>query len=466
MFKTRRKSFFKTSRRSSYRPYRKQRPPLKRWQIAAALPVALVALELIARIGVGLIGTTPDLKAYRGNRAADSAYALSYHSQDGTPYTAIPDQGSLQVTNHPLKGYALVADQTSDLWNINAQGFRAAAALSETKAPNEMRIFILGGSAAFGQGSSNNEATFASQLQTLLNQQVADQQANPGNYRPAVLPYFADEQAKALQKPAPIQNKQYRVVNAAVPGYASGNELAHLVDSVLIYGPDLILLVNGYGDLLLPSDRPASSIPELDRLLSSATVHLGATTQQRIGNTFNRSVFLRSLRYWLLRPQDKAELTIPPGFTQADIQLPQDTAELEKRTQRYRQNLQKIATVTSAANIPLIVAIQPELTSRINRSITPSEQAVLDKLGQQYPDRIDQAYQQLRAGVDQVKTEFPGKVLPLTLEDLYFEMEAKAFYDPIHLTDEANKKLAEKLYGAIASRLSVESKPYSARAPL
>jgi lysophospholipase L1-like esterase len=468
MFKTRRrKSLFKARRPSynSYSTYRKKRQPLKRWQIVAVIPATMIALELLTRLGLGLAGKTEELRNYNGQPLSNRAYGLSYIDPTGTPYDAIPSWGELKVKASLLQGYELLPEQESTHWSINPQGFRASAPLELAKGTNEMRIFVMGGSAAFGQFSQDNTTTFASQLQAKLNNQVADQQKNPGQYRPEVLPYFADEEAKALAKPAQIQNKQYRVVNAAVPGYTSGNQVGQLINQVLPYQPDLIILVNGYDDLLLPTDQEATAIPGLDSLLNNPANHLATSTHQSLAALLNRSAFLKSIRYWILRPQEKTTINSHPVFKDEGLNLPEKAEEFELRSQRYEANLKKIAAVTSGAKIPLIVAIQPELTSRINHGITKDEQAILDKLGRNYPERIEQGYTQLRQGLDNVKDAYPGKVLPLTLTDLYDNESETVFVDPIHLTDTANQKLADKLYGAVTSRLQVKSMPFAATKP-
>ena len=462
MFKTRRKPLFNTRRRSIYNSYRPKRQPLKRWQIAASVPLAFLALELLTRLVVGVAGKTEDIKVYNGRNIDTATYGLNFVDSAGRAYDGLPRFGNLSVQATPLQGYTLYPGQESQAWSINDQGFRSSASLDLAKAADEMRIFILGGSTAFGQLSSDNTTTFGSQLQTKLNDQVVDQKNNPGNYRPAVLPYFADEEVKALAKPAAIQNKQYRVVNAAVPGHVTSNQLSHLVHEVLPYQPDLIILLNGYDDLLLPSDQEAAQVPGLAKLQDSAIAHSTATIKQGIGNLLNRSFFLKSIRYWVLRPHEAAEIVLPPNFEASALTLPDKTEELEQRTKRFESNLSKMAAVTSGANIPMIVAIQPEITSRINHGITPEEQAILDQLDSSYPERLEQGYSQLRQGLDKVKNAYPGKVLPLTLTDLYYGDSEPVFIDPIHISDAANQKLADKLYGAVTSRLKVKSIPFAA----
>ncbi len=463
MFRTRRKPLFNTRRRSAYSSsYSQKRKPLKRWQIIASVPLAFLVLELLTRAAVGIAGKTDEIKAYNGRSLNSATYGLNFVDASGRAYDGLPRFGDLSVKATPLQGYTLFPSQKSDTWSINGQGFRASASLDLAKAENEMRIFVMGGSAAFGQGTSSNTETFTSQLQTKLNDQVVDQKNNPNNYRPAVLPYFADEAAKAKAKPAAIQAKQYRVVNAAVPGHVSSNQLSHLVHKVLPYKPDLIILLNGYDDLLLPSDQEAAQVPGLEELQDSAITHSSATVKQGIGNLLNRSFFLKSIRYWVLKPHEKTGIVLPPTFKASSLNLPSETSELEQRAKRFEDNLSKMAAVTSGANIPVIVAIQPEITSRIDYGITNDEQAILDKLGNSYPERIKTGYTQLRQGLDNVKNAYPGKVLPLTLTDLYYGEKESVFLDPIHISDAAHQKLADKLYGAVTSRLKVESIPFAA----
>ncbi|MGA7938009.1 MAG: SGNH/GDSL hydrolase family protein, partial [Kovacikia sp.] len=377
-----------------------------------------------------------------------------------------PNQGRLKVKYSPLMGYRLVGNQQSNVWGINDQGFRSSDPIAPAKPKDEVRIFVLGGSTAFGQLSSNNQTTFANKLETLLNQQVATQKGNPKKFRPDVMPYFADELAKAMALPARIREVRYRVLNAAVPGYMSGNELSQLSLQVLAYQPDFVVLVDGYADLLVPSTQEGTDIPGNEELLTHATGHFFSNLNQSLKHGIYQSYLVRGFQYWVLRPQDAIHQLIPPAGN--EVALPQhlaaDPQELNQRVARYRNNLEQIARLTSAAKIPLILALQPEITSRNPNNLSPHEKKILDQLEPTYTERVKEGYAQLQQSVDQVKGDFSKGLITLNLNNAYANFAGEAFQDAIHLTDEANTVLANQLYEMIAKQLLVQPKPNSAAA--
>ncbi|NJK52280.1 MAG: hypothetical protein HC936_04655 [Leptolyngbyaceae cyanobacterium SU_3_3] len=232
MFRTSRKTY-----QSSFSSYQKKKKPLPRLLILGSVSLILIGLELLARLGVGLAGKQNEFAAYEGEPLNVTAYRLRYLDRANQPYDGLPDRGRLKVRRSSLTGYRLVENQQSNAWRINEQGFRADQAIAATKPKDEVRIFVLGGSTAFGQMSSSNQTTFAHRLEARFNQQVAIQKSNSGKFRPDVLPYYADELAKAMSLPPRIQESRYRVVNAAVPGYASSNQLGQLALQIFPTNP-------------------------------------------------------------------------------------------------------------------------------------------------------------------------------------------------------------------------------------
>ncbi len=310
MLKSSRKPY-RSIYRSSYSLSRKKRPFPRMWVILISIPLILIALELIMRLVVGFLGKSAELEAYQGESTNLTAYRLKYLSSAGQPLEGISDQGRLKVKQSPLMGYRLLGGQQSNFWAVNAQGFRSDQTIALEKPKDEVRIFVLGGSTAFGQMSSNNQTTFASKLEALLNQQVATQKSNPKKFRPDVLPYFADELTKAMALPPRIREGHYRVVNAAVPGYISSNELSQLTAQVLAYQPDFIILVDGYADLLVPSSQEATDIPGSEELLTNAPRHYFSDLNQSLKRWLYQSYLVRGFQYWVLRPQDTLHQIIP-----------------------------------------------------------------------------------------------------------------------------------------------------------
>ncbi len=417
------------------------------------------------RLGVAITGQGEAFRGGAGESSRAADYRLKFVSQSGSTYEGLSSQGNLAVVRSSLQGYELVKNQQGKAWSIGEQGFRAESKLAPQKAPNEFRVFLLGGSTAFGQLSSSDQTTIAQELETKLNWRVNQQQKQPNQFRPQQLPYFADEQSKALAKPKRIPEKRYQVINAAVPGYASSNELVHLVRHVLSYQPDVIVLLNGYTDLVLPSDQVAVEVPKIESLLDNAWAHFSTSKRQQIGNFLNNFYLIKGLNRWILKPEQSGSVSLPPGFESKAAHIPTNGEELTRRIDRYEENLRKIAQISGVTQAPLLVALQPKVSDRLKAKPTEKEAQILKQLGNDYPKRTEAAYTQLRSSVENVKKAFPQRVFSLNLENIFQSTEGEVFQDSIHLTDSANQILAEQLYGAIVQRLEIEAKPYSGLPP-
>jgi lysophospholipase L1-like esterase len=451
---------------------RKRKRSIPRWMIFLAIPLSLVALELLVRLVAGVAGKTDTLQSYEDEPQDIRAYRLRYLDPYGQPYEGLSEQGQLQVKRSPLRGYRLVENQQNGFWKINAQGFRADDPVDPAKPRGEIRIFVLGGSTAFGQRSSSNQTTFASKLEERLNQQVAQQKTDPAGFRPDVLPYYADELAKAMALPPRIRENRYRVINAAVPGYASSNELAQFL-YVSSYKPDLIVLMNGYADLLLPGNQEGADVPGLENILRDAPGHFFAGLGRQFDTLVHQSFLVNGLS--LIWPSQDSTVVLIPPVSDVDLPLSQrlanDPTELNRRVFRYRNNLRRIARLSTTDKIPLIIALQPEITGRTQSALKPEEKekTILDLVGATYVQQVKQGYAKLQESVQQVQQEFPKGVTVLNLYNFYptdsKSFSGPAFQDTIHLTDKANEKLADRLYQAISPQLLLQPRPYGESIP-
>lgn len=447
--------------KSSRRFYRQKQRRVSSPMIALlAIPLALIVLELAMRAIAIVTNQQTDIAAYEGEPQIVTAYRLKFLGADRQPYDGLTSRGRLVATRSSLLGYELASNQQTNFWNINDQGFRADAPLPLAKPQGEFRIFVLGGSTAFGQLSSSNRTTFASKLETLLNDRVAQQKSNPERFRPDVLPYFKEEVDKVLARPPRIRDGKYRVINAAVPGYASGNELTQLMLQVSAYKPDMLIVVDGYADLTLPSGQMGSDIPGTDDLLENAPNHLYENLTQDISTWIRQLYLIKGTQYWLLRPQQSATQTSLVAREQQALTqqiTPPDSEEMKKRLDRYRNNIQQMANYATATRIPLILALQPEITGRKSKLLAP-EQEILQQLSPTYRDRIAAGYSALEQRAKQVQQGKPN-VRVLNLYGLYADFPGQAFHDPIHLTDEANTVLADQLYTSVTGFLQIQPRP-------
>ena len=106
--------------------------------------------------------------------------------------------------------------------HFNSLGFRGAE-ISERKPPQVVRIAVLGGSTAFG-AFVKDEQTFPAVLEELLQGTLAHSSQN-------------------------ASRSKVEVINAAVPGYVSTQELISLQLKVLPLTPDFVIIFDGLNDI-------------------------------------------------------------------------------------------------------------------------------------------------------------------------------------------------------------------------
>ncbi|NER53146.1 MAG: SGNH/GDSL hydrolase family protein [Symploca sp. SIO1A3] len=450
------------SRRSLY--YRKHnRKPLPLMVIIAAIPLVLIILELLAWLLINFTGNGAALVAYKGEPAEDNAYRLKFLSQDKQPYDGILNKGSLAAYRNLGGGYSLVGNQQSDFWRINEQGFRDDDPIPLAKPKDEIRIFLLGGSTAFGQGNANNQATLASKLETRLNERIAQQRRSPEKYRPTFLPVYRPELVKALALPPKIKDGQYRVINAAVPGYTSGNELAQLALQILPYSPDAIIVLGGYTDLMLPSNQLETDIPKTEAFLNNAPGHFWTHITQQLKNAIAQAHLVKATQKWLLKPEpsiNQRSLVVSDGTLLLEEHLAADEAELKRRITRYRNHYRQMIRLTTGAGIPLVVAIQPEITGRDQTQMSPKEQELVQKLGDLYQKRLQTGYSALLETSQELEKAFPKNMKVLNFYNLFKDFPNQAFFtDAVHLTEEGNQVLSDRYYQTLTALPKLQVTP-------
>lgn len=444
MFKSRRKLYI------GKKPTRQKRiSPL--W-IIVSIPLLLIVLEVLIRLFFSFTGKPQRFLTQQDNSALSQAYQLQFLTNN-EPIQGLAEGGKLKVQRHPIAGYQLVSQQESQFWQINEQGWRETVSIPQQKPSNEIRIFILGGSSAFGYYNRNNQDTIAQKLEQRLNQRVEEQQAQPNQYQPKVLPFYEPDRLRLLKKTPRLREGNYQVINAAVPGYTSGNQLAQLALDILPYNPDLIIVMGGYKDLMLSSEQSFADIPLVETYLSNAPQHFRAYLRKPLNNWGQKSDLVQMATSWMETPPvptTENTLVLNQNPTKPLVSyLPQQPSELVERVQRYRQNHLQMVRLTAGAGIPLISAVQPEITGRNLENLPRQEQEIINELGKEYLQEVRNAYTELRKANAQLEEIFPNNVDSLNLYPIYSDFPNQAFTNPIHLTAEANAMAAEHLYEKI-----------------
>lgn len=455
--KPRERYLFNTRRKK-----RRQRRFIWLWLLVSGV-LSLLVLELITRIFIDITGKRAEFADTIGEPELTEAYQLKLLNEAGETYPGSSESGSLVAQRSLSVGYELVENQDSPYWEINEQGFRDSEPLTVAKPEGEIRIFLLGSSTAFGYGSSSNQNTISELLELRLQERLQQQQNAPQLYKPDVLPLDEEAGAEALKKPSKIKSGNYRVINAAVPGYGTGNQLAQLALQVIKYQPDLILVLNGYEDLMLSGDETATQIPQLEEYLDDAPSYFLASVNKLLQPIEEKSYLVQILQDSVFKQQDITEDTFvflnKTGQELASI-APQDKEELQRRIDRYFQNHKQVVSLATGANAAVIVATQPEITGRNPSRLTPTEGEIVTQLGRTYIQTIKDTYPRFVGANRYLAQIFPKNVKAIDMYNLKDEYPAPSFIDAIHLTETANAMVADQFYYAIASfpKMQVTSK--------
>ncbi|QDZ40493.1 SGNH/GDSL hydrolase family protein [Euhalothece natronophila Z-M001] len=430
--------------------------------IFASIPFLLIVLEVLARLFFSFTGQPSSIAEQPDNSALKRAYQLQFLSND-EPIQGLSQGGELKVERSPGFGYQLRPNQNNRFLQINEQGWREEESISQDKPEDEVRVFILGGSTAFGYYNESNQETIAQQLENRLNQRVQEQQNNPDDYQPEQLPFYEPEQERLMENAPRIQEGNYQVINAAVPGYMSRNQLSQLALEILPYDPDLIIVMGGYEDLMLDSQESFADIPVIDNYLSNPFQHFSAYLREPFKDIAQSSYLLRMGLDWWQNPEGTTTantLLLQPNPEQPlASHLPQQPSELVARVQRYRQNKEQMVRLAAGARVPMISAIQPEITGRNLDNLPTQEEEIISELGDSYIQEMQNAYSELDNANNQLEEVFPNNVTSVNLYPIYQDFSNQAFIDPIHLTAEGNNQVAQGLYERIIGMPQMQITP-------
>lgn len=430
------------SRRRSYSGKEKTRKSLSPFWFIFGSVVAIFLAEVILRVFIG-----KELSSYQGEPPEVTSYRLKFLSGNKKPIDGLLERGNLEVKQSIAVGYELLGGQTNNYWKINAQGFRDDEDLPLGKPKDEIRIFIIGGSTAFGQGNKSNQDTISNHLEKLLQNRVNDQKQNPDQYYPDEFPFYEPSRVKALGKKPKIKQGKYRVINAAVPGYTSGNELALFMLEILAYQPDLIITLDGYGDLMLPREKTGATIPKIDEFMTDASKHFRTSLNNSIQQLFKDSYLLKASQLYFLKPESsiaQQSLVLESDVKSLTNYLPKNEEELNLRLQRWQQNQKQLIRLASSFKIPVMIGIQPEITGKTK--LSPRETEITKELGNDYLEKVKVDYGKFVDGGKQLQKAFPNNVKFLNFYNLNDKFPEDTFVDAIHLTPEANQEIANQIY--------------------
>ncbi len=328
------------------------------------------------------------------NKKTKPYYQWSFYTSGGNRIGNT--RGILKLMIHPVVGYVNFPNQKTQFFSINSRGFRGPEIRKNTV--GFKRIILIGGSAAFGTGLDDNSESFAFQLEKKL-----------GNVE---------------------------VINAAVIGHRSGQELLYLFKELIDLKPDLVIAFDGWNDYW-ESDTPkwdewfdingANRIQyELSQLNSLIYTNffnrcfnfyrvLYAKTIYSQGGIFNSiAQYFHGLFNSLKNSNHDSEFSSPQMLDTETVAL------------RYSSNLIKMDRLTKQLGGNFLCMLQPVMSD-------PRTQKLKDNNTSSYIDFCNRVKKQIKQhDIDYVDLNNYSK----TLTD-------HIFFDGVHLDERGNELLAD-----------------------
>jgi lysophospholipase L1-like esterase len=265
--------------------------------------------------------------------------------------------------------------------HINVLGFRDERQTYISKPEHTVRIFLTGGSTAWGSGASSQTKTISCVLEQILNQRIA-----------------------------PTTGYRYEVINTAFPGWSTTQEKILIQQRLVNMHPDVVLMFSGSNDVhwtLYNRDIRWFYGPQDENYM------------MMINEIYNSSS----------HPEWKFSLPASSGRIEA--------SELARITAR---NVEDAAIAAGRVKALLIFALQPNVVSTTKRLSKRERQLS----GVQNKDYWNSHYQALRTELGQIKGQ-DYRFLDLSKFFGELDERTELFVDSYHFADLGYRLIAQAL---------------------
>ena len=281
-------------------------------------------------------------------------------------------------------------NQHFETYNINNEGFRGPE-ISKEKPENTYRIFVLGGSTTFGAGSTSDGTTI------------------PGY----------------LQKEFDNVNLDFKVevINAGQMGLTSWGETQIVKNSLVHYDPDLIIVYDGFNDLVQPYS-----------LIRDGTTANSAFDefwdQLRVTISYYKTI-IAAYKF-----QDSLN-NLATGFI---IHKDFDQKEIPEKVSIWANRMKEICEIGEKNNYKTIVILQPFLEPD-KKPLTEYEQNRFEMMKKMEP--VSTAYQLYIDDLDEVRKYCTEAI---NISNVFYGISEPLFTDIAHLGDRGNQIVAKKIF--------------------
>ena len=330
----------------------------------------------------------------------------------------------------------------------NSQGFRRLSDVPVEKPANTYRIFLMGGSTAYGTGS----------LFTRIQREFA------------VVPDSATIAAILERELAEsLPNMRVEVINAAISSTWTHHHLIYLNQTILRYNPDLVLFLDGFNDFYF-YEKGHDQFADYSYQEHSHVI-MGDPTLYSLAYMdgwwlFRKSAFanvatraLRSLK-WQLASRERRPIDVEESLAGLKEVFPRSALKMQRR----------VGLILRDEGVGAVFMLQPMLIlERGRKPMPPIEQQLFDyDVGYWAPNYeafMQQAVPYVRVQEEAMARDVGAHFIDLT--GIYAGIPEQVYTDYCHLTPAGNTLLARYVEQRIAPwiRADVARKSAAGRRP-
>jgi lysophospholipase L1-like esterase len=373
------------------------------WTVTPTVLV-IVGLEIVLRFGAFFLNDFSQYYLFYGLHSLVGRVGVSPWSvYDGDHYKFPP--------NYLLQG---AAGQGSETAATNSLGFRGPD-FDPSKPPGTFRVITLGGSSTFGFHNTDT-GTYPYQLQQRFRE--------------------------------PIDGRRIEVINAGFPYYTTASIRSLLESELGAYDPDLLTLYTAYNDASWPLH------------VGTATRWLFWLQQHSIIYLAIKTVILPDQRVYKIQNELRKWWPMEVDTTALDTMA-------EAVAARYRRNIEAVLDFAVDRDVAVIVIRQPMTTRFQNDAVgeyTYEEdyRAVRAKIAAREvlgPFDVRMIlHRRLIEELDRIASEHG---LPVVDNIAIVDRHRSSLTTWVHLTEEANGRLADALHDAIVPLVEATTAPTS-----
>jgi hypothetical protein len=326
----------------------------------------------------------------------------------------------------------------------NSQGFRRSQETPRVKPPGVYRIFVMGGSTAYGLQSMSR---FGQEKYSVIrNDQTIDYYLER---------YFREHLAGA----------DVEVINAAITSHYSHHHLIYLNQVILKYSPDMVIFIDGFNDYY-PYQRGFDQFRD----------YAYQERSHQMLDTPSVSAWLSYNGWWLFRKSHLVHVagrTLQPfwlrlrkiGKTRARIEVDDALKELRINAEtNFAKMIERSALILKHDDVVPVFTLQPELVFQQSKVLSPLERQIYQELDQEWQVNFVEFKNRARPFVTERArraAEGSGGTF-LDLTDIFGGMPEDVYTDYCHLTPMGNKRVAEyigeKLLPVVGGRVRTRAR--------